>query len=516
MICGFLHNRLTLWLRIKKAYRRKALELHPDRNFGNVEAVTELFAEVQSAYEVLSDPQERAWYDSHRDAILFGANKTEGGEFDHNTKVTTADDVLGYFGKFNSRIQFTDSPTGFFGGLRELFEQIAREEAFACRWDGLEPFDYPSFGSKDDDHTTVREFYSAWSGFATQKSYSWKDVYRYSEAPDRRVRRLMEKENKCLRDEAIREFNDSVRSLVAFAKKRDPRYIPTAQSEAERQKQLRESAAAQAARSRAANEAKIREFSLPEWAQTETVPEDDYTSETESEQESFVCEICRKHFKSEKQFEAHERSKKHIKAVKEIQRAMRNEDKLFQLNSEQSDELPAPLDQHSKPELPQERTPAEFEDNDNENGHPDESLDTSVGDDVSIFEDMESVEGTCDSGDDENNAVIPDMPESRTIKKDDRASGDEDDCSVDNITQQFSEATVADSAPPQRLGKAKQRRAKKAVQKATEDGSLSCSMCHASFPSRTKLFDHIKELGHVALVNKAEGRTKVNKKKSKK
>jgi DnaJ family protein A protein 5 len=56
--------------RIKKAYRKKALELHPDRNYGNVENATKKFAEVQSAYEILSDPQERAWYDSHRDAIL--------------------------------------------------------------------------------------------------------------------------------------------------------------------------------------------------------------------------------------------------------------------------------------------------------------------------------------------------------------------------------------------------------------------------------------------------------------
>src|SRR5271155_4488774 len=73
---------------IKKAYRRKALELHPDRNYGNVESATKLFAEIQSAYEVLSDPQERAWYDSHRDVLLRG----EGGlqEFSYNIRMTTA------------------------------------------------------------------------------------------------------------------------------------------------------------------------------------------------------------------------------------------------------------------------------------------------------------------------------------------------------------------------------------------------------------------------------------------
>lgn len=44
--------------RIKKAYKRKALELHPDRNYNDTERATKLFAEVQAAYEILSDPQE--------------------------------------------------------------------------------------------------------------------------------------------------------------------------------------------------------------------------------------------------------------------------------------------------------------------------------------------------------------------------------------------------------------------------------------------------------------------------
>lgn len=492
---------------LKKAYRRKALELHPDRNYGNEEGATKLFAEIQAAYEVLSDAQERAWYDSHRDVLLRGesASGGDGEEYSYNMKLTTADEVLTLMMRFNKNVEYTDAPSGFFGGLHDFFNRLAKEEDIACQWQDLDYDDYPEFGEKEDDYEDiVRPFYSTWSGFSTKKSYSWKDQYRLSDAPDRRIRRLMEKENQKLRDEAIAEYNDAVRSLVAFVRKRDPRVQNNQKSDAERQKALRESAAAQAARAKAKRQQELEKNAsggISAWAQSTKKDEHEggFSSESEVEEHEYECVVCDKTFKSEAQFNAHEKSKKHIKLLKELKREMQKEGKDLDLKPKSQTVRPEEngAEEVSDAEHDVERTPRQAAKRSDPSGSEDE--------------DVPPVETNGDTADkmseDTDESESEDADYAPRSKVTSRLADDD----LDEITTRATSVTLddtpavsgSDTSKP-KLGKAKQKRAKKAAQKETSEATSStaefaCAKCNAEFPSKTKLFDHINKAGHAAL-----------------
>lgn len=85
---------------IKKAYRKKAMEHHPDRNPGNKES-EEKFKEAAEAYDVLSNPDKRARYDRYGHAGVGGAGNYGQVDFDLGTIFERFGDLFsGGFGGF--------------------------------------------------------------------------------------------------------------------------------------------------------------------------------------------------------------------------------------------------------------------------------------------------------------------------------------------------------------------------------------------------------------------------------
>ncbi len=97
---------------IKKAYRQKALEHHPDRNPGDKSA-EDKFKEAAEAYEVLSDKDKRARYDRYGHA---GVDPNMGGGFRGGAGGMTMEDIFAQFGDIFGN---TGSPFDeFFRGQR--------------------------------------------------------------------------------------------------------------------------------------------------------------------------------------------------------------------------------------------------------------------------------------------------------------------------------------------------------------------------------------------------------------
>ena len=100
---------------IKKAYKKKAIQYHPDRNPGNKEA-EEKFKEAAEAYSVLSDPDKRQRYDQFGKAGVSGAAGNGGpfgGGFGGGMSM---DDIFSMFGDiFGGRGGFGGF-SGFGGG----------------------------------------------------------------------------------------------------------------------------------------------------------------------------------------------------------------------------------------------------------------------------------------------------------------------------------------------------------------------------------------------------------------
>eukprot|EP00762_Andalucia_godoyi_P006200 ANDGO_01688.mRNA.1 J protein JJJ1 len=197
---------------LKRAYRKLALQWHPDKHAGTPESVREAegrFKEIQAAYEVLRDANERRWYDAHRESILRGKAARHGGGGDDDDDDYEEDPFIDLWPFFSTSC-FKDDKD-FVRVYDEVFSKIS---------DAEEKKHSPFFG----DEARLGEFYEKWTNFVSSRSFAWAEKYNLNEAPNRMYRRAMEKENKKARDAARKEFQERVRQLATFVKKLDKRW----------------------------------------------------------------------------------------------------------------------------------------------------------------------------------------------------------------------------------------------------------------------------------------------------
>ncbi|CAM0949812.1 unnamed protein product [Alopecurus aequalis] len=326
---------------IKLAFRRLALSLHPDKQppGSDVAAATAAFQEVQHAHSVLSDPQERAYYDSHRSQILFADPVSSRSG---SASASPVPDLFSFFST-SAFSGFSDSGRGFYKVYGDVFDKVYAQEVAYARRMGIPTDSIPTppvIGNLDSYYTQVTGFYNYWLGFGSVMDFGWAAEWDASRGESRRDRRLMEEDNKKAMRKARREYNDAVRGLAAFCKKRDKRVVDmTLKKKAEEAKKKMEEMERKKAEERKKKE-RAMAYQEPEWAR---VDEDDLVFEEEEDEETrdkrkeeLYCVACNKKFKSEKQWKNHEQSKKHKDKVTELRIAFKEEEEALKEANEEA------------------------------------------------------------------------------------------------------------------------------------------------------------------------------------
>ncbi|XP_068655679.1 DNAJ protein JJJ1 homolog [Aristolochia californica] len=319
---------------IRSAYKKLALQHHPDKLISSgvsEEVATARFQEIVNAYEVLSDPRERTWYDSHRSQILFSDPNSKSGSS------PSFFDSLNLFSYFSNSAYsgFADTGKGFFKVYGDLFSKIYAQEVQFAREVGFGAGavrDAPLMGNMDSPYSQVSAFYAYWLDFCSVMDFSWADEYHASAGPNRKSRRIMEEENKKARKKAKREFNESIRGLAEFVKKRDKRVIDMQMKKRLEEEKKRAREKEKKEEEMRAKLERARLHREPEWARVDETDTgdgyDDFDDEEDMKKKNneFYCVACNKKFKSEKQWINHEKSKKHREKAAELRDVFEQED----------------------------------------------------------------------------------------------------------------------------------------------------------------------------------------------
>lgn len=527
------------------AYRKLALKHHPDKNLGNVDAAKEQFLLVQQAYDVLSDPHERAWYDNHRDQILRGSN------------TDYEDDSLDVFPYFTAACYsgYGDDDAGFYAIYSHVFDQLATEDIeFMDSPDEYETI--PKFGTSTSDYDTiVGPFYAFWQSYCTRKSYAWLCPHNVSEIRDRRILREIEKETKKIAQKARKERNDEVRALVAFVRRRDKRVqeykkLLEERAEQNRIKQQQHRLAQLTKNKQEAEEMRRQQqhtttaFCTSGHEERLRQMEQAYASDSDSEYydddeddddvgsdapdaanvesdaenvdlyyvDDLYCVACNKSFKNASSYENHESSKKHKENIERLCTEMHNNDKQCEQNGESelnghSDDVDVDADVYSDTVADEIEEPAQpaktklskkAKKNKNKKSmlaHSDD-VDEAANDDVNEIEKSLADASIGNISDDDLHNWNGDSGKKSKKSKQKKSNVPKVTAENDAIeTVAETEGTSA-SKKPSKKSKKSTREDRTITTGDVDDTNHICVTCHSTFDSKNKLFTHLKKTNH--------------------
>lgn len=424
---------------IKKAYRKLALEYHPDtaqarsRNIG-----PEVFAEINNAYETLSKMSSKGVKQQR-------TRRKQEADIDIHQCIAEAKkiDKIG---------------DGDYTVINSVFDKITEIE----RSIRGQMYKAPTFGYAKG---TPKAFYDFYGTFSTLRHFNItpENITLYYEQLGRQEKREIDMEVKAKIDARRTEYVARVKELVRILQRKDPRMAPTPKKimdmhipKVKVKKDGKEITDKQAL-TEEEKEALQKEYE--EEQSKETKQEKTHKN---SDKDIFVCKPCQKTFKSINQLGNHTKSKKHKEKIDSMVKGMSKQDIEQLIEEIESHTVEADIKEAEEKE--KETQSKQMCEDGNKDNNKDDKCENNKCEDVNQ---------------EDKQPQASEHVHRKDGKKDNKKGGKQ----YVKKKEPRSKNKTAETNPDIRSGAA---------------FALTCAQCKVVFLTRNKLFQHLKESGHAA------------------